>query len=80
MSRSTFKAVLIVLFDIQVIVMAEWVPTGQTVNYQYYSKVLTKLRLHLLPKSQVSAQMSPFCVGRTCESKNGVDPQQTYRP
>jgi len=33
-----------VFFDIQGIVMAEWVPSGQTVNQQYYIEVLTKLR------------------------------------
>jgi len=32
MSRSKFDAMLIVFFDIQVIVMAERVPSGQTVN------------------------------------------------
>jgi len=31
MIRSNFNAMLIVFFDIQVIVMAEWVPSGQTV-------------------------------------------------
>jgi len=36
MSRSKFKAMLIVFFDIQDIVMAEWVPSGQTVNQQCY--------------------------------------------
>jgi len=35
---------LIVFFDIQDTVMAEWVPSGQTVNQQYYIEVLTKLR------------------------------------
>jgi len=34
---------LIVFFDIQGIAMAEWVPSGQTVNQQYYIEVLTKL-------------------------------------
>jgi hypothetical protein len=29
---SKFKVMLIVLFDIQGVVMAEWVPSGQTVN------------------------------------------------
>jgi len=38
-----FKAMLIVFFDIQGIVMAEWVRNGQTVNQQYYIEVLTKL-------------------------------------
>jgi hypothetical protein len=33
-----------VFFDIQGIVMAEWVPSGQTVNQHYYIEVLTKLR------------------------------------
>jgi hypothetical protein len=33
-----------VFFDVQVIVMAEWVHSGQTVNRQYYIEVLTKLR------------------------------------
>jgi hypothetical protein len=35
---------MIVFFDIQDIVMAEWVLSGQTVNQQYYNEVLTKLR------------------------------------
>ena len=39
-----FKAMLIVFFDIQGTVMAEWVPSSQTVNQQYYIEVLTKLR------------------------------------
>ena len=34
---------LIVFFDIQGIVMVEWVPSGQTVNQQCYIEVLTKL-------------------------------------
>jgi histone-lysine N-methyltransferase SETMAR len=38
--------VLIVFFDIKGIVMAEWVPIGQTVNQQCYLEVLTKLRKH----------------------------------
>ena len=44
MSRSKFKTMLIVFFDIQGTVMAEWVPSGQTVNQQYYTEFLTKLR------------------------------------
>ena len=43
MSRSKFKAMSIVFIDIQGIVMAEWVPSGQTVNQPYYIEVLTKL-------------------------------------
>jgi histone-lysine N-methyltransferase SETMAR len=44
MSRSKFKDMLIVFFDIQGTVMTEWVPGNQTVNQQYYIEVLTKLR------------------------------------
>jgi len=42
--HSKFKATLIVFFDIQGTVMAEWVPSSQMVNQQYYTEVLTKLR------------------------------------
>jgi len=34
---------LIVFFNIQGIVMAEWVLSNQMVNQQYYTEVLTKL-------------------------------------
>lgn len=44
MSKSKFKAMLIVFFDINGIVMTEWVPEGQTVNQTYYLKVLATLR------------------------------------
>jgi hypothetical protein len=43
MSRLKFKTMLIVFFDIHGIVIAEWVPSGQTVNQHYYMEVLTKL-------------------------------------
>jgi hypothetical protein len=49
MSRSKFKA-MIVFFDIQATVMAEWVPSGKTVNQQYYIYVLTKLGKHVRRK------------------------------
>jgi hypothetical protein len=38
-----FKAMLIVFFDIQGVGMAEWVPSGQTINQHYYTQFLTKL-------------------------------------
>ncbi|VVC44527.1 Transposase, type 1 [Cinara cedri] len=44
MSKSKFKAMLIVFFDINGIVMTEWVPEGQTVNQIYYLSVLATLR------------------------------------
>jgi len=50
MSRSKFKAMLIVFFDIQGVVIAEWIPSGQTVNQQYYNEVLMKLREHVRRK------------------------------
>lgn len=44
MSKSKFKAMLIVFFDINGVVMTEWVPEGQTVNQTYYLQVLATLR------------------------------------
>ncbi len=44
MSKSKFKAMLIVFFHINSVVMTEWVPEGQTVNEPYYLKVLATLR------------------------------------
>jgi hypothetical protein len=38
MSRSKFRAKLIVFPDVQGIVMAEWVPSGQTVDQRYYTE------------------------------------------
>jgi len=43
MSLLKFKAMLIVFFDIQCTVMAQWVLSGQTLNPQYYIDVLMKL-------------------------------------
>ncbi|VVC45839.1 Transposase, type 1 [Cinara cedri] len=43
MSKSKFKAMLIVFF-FDIIVMTEWVPEGQTVNQIYYLSVLATLR------------------------------------
>ena len=40
MSKSKFKAMMIVFFDIYI----DWVPEGQTVNQVYYKNVLTTLR------------------------------------
>jgi hypothetical protein len=39
-----------VFFDILSIVLAEWVPSGQTVNQHYYIEVLIKLRKHVRRK------------------------------
>lgn len=44
MSKSKFKAMMIVFFDIRGIVHIDWVPEGQTVNQVYYKQVLTTLR------------------------------------
>ena len=42
-SKSKFKAMMIVFFDIWGIVHVDWVPEGQTIN-QVYKEVLTNLR------------------------------------
>jgi hypothetical protein len=40
-SKSNFKAMMIVFFNIRGIVHIDWVPEGQTVNQVYYKQVLT---------------------------------------
>ena len=44
MSKSKFKAMMIVFFDIRGVIYIDWVPEGQTVNQVYYKNVLTNLR------------------------------------
>ena len=44
MSKSKFKAMMIVFYDIKGIIYINWVPQGQTVNQVYYKDVLTTLR------------------------------------
>ena len=43
MSKSKFKAIMIVFFDIWGVIYIDWVPEGQTVNQVYYKNVLTTL-------------------------------------
>ena len=43
-SKSKFKAMMIVFFDILGVIYIDWVPEGQTVNQVYYKNVLTTLR------------------------------------
>ncbi|GFW91111.1 putative mariner transposase [Trichonephila clavipes] len=50
MSKSKFKAMLIFFFDINGIVMTEWVPEGQIVNPTYYLSVLVTLRERVCKK------------------------------
>ncbi len=44
MSNLKFKSLLIVFFNINGIVLTEWVSKGQTVNQAYHLKVLATLR------------------------------------
>jgi histone-lysine N-methyltransferase SETMAR len=44
MSKSKIKAMIVVFFDIQGIIMTQYIPPGQTVNQTYYIELLTKLR------------------------------------
>ncbi|GFX69366.1 mariner Mos1 transposase [Trichonephila clavipes] len=44
MSKSKFKAVMIVFYDIYGIVYLHWVPEGQSINQHYYLEVLGNLR------------------------------------
>ncbi|GFU61738.1 putative mariner transposase [Trichonephila clavipes] len=50
MSKLKFKAMLIFFFEINGIVMTEWVPEGQTVNQTYYLSVLVTLRERVCKK------------------------------
>jgi histone-lysine N-methyltransferase SETMAR len=43
-SKSKIKTKLVVFFDIQGIIITQYVPPGQTVNQSYYIELLTKLR------------------------------------
>ena len=44
MSKSKFKAMMIVFFDIRWVIYIDWVPEGQAVDQVYYKNVLTTLR------------------------------------
>lgn len=50
MSKSKFKAMMIVFFDIHGIVYLNWVPEDQTVNQLYYLEVLAQLRERIRKK------------------------------
>ncbi|GFV99942.1 mariner Mos1 transposase [Trichonephila clavipes] len=50
MSKSKFKAMMIVFFDIHGIVYLHWVPEGQPINQHYYLEVLGNLRERIRKK------------------------------
>ena len=50
MSHSKFKAMLLVFFDIQGDVVAEWVPSGQNLNQHHYIDISIKLHEHMRRK------------------------------
>ncbi|GFX48184.1 mariner Mos1 transposase [Trichonephila clavipes] len=52
MSKSKFKAMMIVFFDIDEIVYLHWVPEGQTINQHYYIEVLGNLRERIRKKKK----------------------------
>ena len=54
-----------VFLDIQVIVMAERVPSGQKVNQQYYIEVLTKLCERVRRKRPKYGEKGGFCTRTT---------------
>ena len=49
-SKSTHKLLMIPFFDSTGIIYLHWVPTGQTVNNEYYVEVLREFRKRLLGK------------------------------
>lgn len=46
MSKSKFKAMMIVFFLIQRIIANDWVPKGQIINQIYYKEVLTPVNVY----------------------------------
>jgi hypothetical protein len=44
MLKSKIKTMLVVFFDIQGIIMTQYIPLAETVNQTYYVELLTKLR------------------------------------
>jgi hypothetical protein len=43
MEKSRVKAIFVVFFDAQVVIHCEFVPEGQTVNWQFYLGVMERL-------------------------------------
>ena len=52
-SKSTYKHLMIPSFDSTCMVYAHWVPTGQTVNKEYYVEVLREFRRRFRRKRPV---------------------------
>jgi hypothetical protein len=68
-SSSKFKAMLIVFFHIQGTVMAEWAPSGHTVNQQCYLEVFYEI-----------AQMREKETTRIMEERLDFAPRQRASP
>ena len=49
-SKSTYKLLMISFFDSTGMIYMHWVPTGQTVNKEYYVEVLREFRKRFLGK------------------------------
>ncbi|GFX37903.1 protein GVQW3 [Trichonephila clavipes] len=85
MSKSKFKAMMIVFFDIHGIVYLHWVPEGQTINQHYYLEVLGNLRERIRKKTtrNVKGKIMDF-PPRQCASSFRVIcqeiPGQTQHP
>ncbi|GFV64552.1 uncharacterized protein TNCV_4965331 [Trichonephila clavipes] len=58
MTKSKFKAILIVFFDINGIVKLKWVPCGENVNQHYYIEVLKRLREKIRKKGHSCGMMA----------------------
>jgi hypothetical protein len=60
-SRSAKKVMAIVFFDSSGLVYTNYVPSGQTVNSEFYCEVLDRLRGHIRQKGRTSFRMDGFC-------------------
>ena len=52
-SKSTHKRLMIPFFDSTDMIYMHWVPTGQTINKEYYVRVLREFRKRFLGKRSV---------------------------
>ena len=59
MSRSAVKVMLTVFWDAEGIIMADYLPTGRTMNSEYYSGLIKSLKIELSKKRRNKLRNGP---------------------
>ena len=59
-SKSTHKVLMIPFFDSTGMIYMHWVPTGQTINKEYYIEVLREFRRRFCWKNQIRSLAFPL--------------------